>query len=150
MPLATTRPDAARAPAAAEVAKAETLVKGVFKAEYDSNKTADKVALAMKLLQEAPGTASDAARYVMLRDARNIAARAGNAVLALQAAEVLASGYQVSPGKSRATVAELVVLAGMSAPAAIEATEALSHAVEACSFGDERVRAALCTCGNVF
>ena len=73
-------------PTEAAQAKALELIKSVFKNEYAKKAPADRAALARRLLQEAGTTQDDAAaRYVLLDQATELAAGAGDAGTALQA-----------------------------------------------------------------
>ena len=87
-------------PTAEEIAKADALVRDLLKADYAKTKPADRVAFAARLLDEAAGTKDEAARYVMIRDARNFAAAAGNATLAMTAAGEISTEFQVSAAES--------------------------------------------------
>ncbi len=83
-------------PAEADQAEAFGLVKEIFGQEWDSAKTtARKQALATKLLAKAGESVDDANRYVLLKIARDIAAGAGDADLALQAVDAMAARYDV-------------------------------------------------------
>jgi len=117
-------------PPAEEIAKGDAAVKKVFGAEYAKTKAADLVALASKLLEEAPGTKDDGARYVMLRDARAIAARAGNAAIAMAAAEEMVANFQVNAAKVRITAADQIAAGNITPPVASEAMEVLLTAAE--------------------
>ena len=103
-PAAGARPRARKAdgpnrtpvPGDAAVAKAEAAVRAAFKADYANKSPAGRKALAQKLSNEAGKTADDpAARYVMLTEALDVAAGAGEPTLALQVIDKLAAGYQV-------------------------------------------------------
>jgi hypothetical protein len=70
-------------PDAAAQAKAEAQVRDIFKAEFMRTTPDERLAFAKKLLKEADETKDNpAARYVLLRDARDLAAQAGNLTLA--------------------------------------------------------------------
>jgi len=84
-------------PKAEAQAAAEKLVKEVFKDDYAKTKAADKLALAQKLLQQAEETKDDAAaRYVLFREAINLATQAGDLTQAFTAADELAKEFAVS------------------------------------------------------
>src|SRR5687768_1787516 len=60
-------------------ARAETMIKQVYKAEYAKSNEADRRTLAKKLLDQSRDTKGDlASRFVLLREARTIAAAAGD------------------------------------------------------------------------
>src|SRR5258708_7840528 len=66
-------------PQKAEIAAAEKIIHDIFKTEYAKTKAADRSALAAKLLEQADGTKDDnAARYVLIQDARDLSAKAGD------------------------------------------------------------------------
>jgi serine/threonine protein kinase len=112
-------------PSADQIAQAEVMVKNVFKTEYASTKTDDRLKLAAKLQEIAVDTKDHSARYVMLREAREIAVRAGNASAAMLAAEEMANQFQVSFGASAARVGELLMKANLTPTTASEAAEIL-------------------------
>src|SRR5262249_51216620 len=84
----------AAVPPAGDRAKAEAVVKQLFKSEYAKTKVAERLALAAKLLEQGTGTKDDlAARYVLFREASDIAARAGDPVLAMRALDELTAQF---------------------------------------------------------
>ncbi len=100
-PVAANRP---AVPDDAKLAAAEKLLKELFKDEYARTKPADKQALATRLLDKAKATKDDpAARFVMLREARDLAAAAGDAQQALAAVAELDRGYAVNGPEMRLT-----------------------------------------------
>jgi hypothetical protein len=120
-------------PEAEAQAKAEKLIKDLFKADYAKRRPADLQDLANKLLQQAGETMDDpTARFVLLREARDLAARAGDAELALKAADELVKNYAVDAGEMKAAVLEKVqpLTAGTQANQAL-AEDALSATTEA-------------------
>jgi WD40 repeat protein len=83
-------------PDEAALAAAENEVKEVHKAEYAKKKPAEVQALAGRLLKEGLETKDKpAARFVLLREARDLAVRAGDLVLAMQAADEMANHFAV-------------------------------------------------------
>jgi len=79
-------------------ARAEQLIKDLYKAEYAKNQPEDVVALATKFLKQAPDTKDDvAARYVMLTEAARLAATGGAWKTAWKAVDDLASHFRVNP-----------------------------------------------------
>jgi hypothetical protein len=84
-------------PEPAALKEAEKLVRDTFKAEYSRKAPQDRIALAKKLFQQgAETTDNDNARYVLLREAGDLAAQNGEATLALQAISLLQKRYQVN------------------------------------------------------
>jgi hypothetical protein len=79
--LSTAQPaDRLPVPDQASQLKAEKTIKDLFRTEYAKKKSADQVELAGKLLKQAEETNDDSTgRFVLLREARDIAARAGDA-----------------------------------------------------------------------
>jgi serine/threonine protein kinase len=99
-PKAPTVAAKAAVPAAKELAEAEELIKGdLFKRDYDKAQT-DSVArqlLAEKLYQESKEAVDHPAnRYVLLREASDLAARSGDVGLALRAVVELAAVFAVA------------------------------------------------------
>ncbi len=80
-------------PSPQEVARAERLVHEVYVSEYALLAVADRQALARKMLQQAAASDDPAARYVLLREARDIASGAGDARTCEKAVARLAEAY---------------------------------------------------------
>src|SRR5262245_22729283 len=112
-------------PATGDVAKAEKLIKDIFKVEYAKTKPSDRFDLAAKLLEQAADTKDDkAACYVLLREAREVAARAGEATLAMQAAEEMIVAFEVNAAEVRIATANLIA-SNVTAASAQTAAELL-------------------------
>ena len=81
----------------AELEKAEQAVKGRFQAEYDQAiSTAGKSSLAKKLLEAGRATNDDLQiRFVMLREARDLAVASGEPALACEAIDGLAKSHTI-------------------------------------------------------
>jgi WD40 repeat protein len=79
------------------LAAAEKEVKEVYKTEYARKKPAEMQALAARLMKENQETTKDrsATRFVLLREARDLVARAGDLPEALHAAEEMANQFAV-------------------------------------------------------
>jgi hypothetical protein len=94
-------------PDAAAEKKAERDVRDVFKAEYARKSPAERAALAALLMAQALQTKDDpAARYVLLREARDVAAGEGDVRSALVAVDELDRSFQVdAPALRYAAVA---------------------------------------------
>jgi hypothetical protein len=86
-------------PEAAKQAAAEKLIHDLFRKDFlAAKRPADKLALAAKLMQQAEETKDDpAARFVLLQEARTLAAQAGDVTVALTAAEETLRSYDVEP-----------------------------------------------------
>src|SRR5262249_18542921 len=75
----------------------EKLIRETFKEEYAKKGATARIALAKKLFQQgAETTDNDSARYVLLREAGDLAAQNGETTLALQAISELQKRYQVN------------------------------------------------------
>ncbi len=97
----------------------EKLIHNIYKTDYSATGLPERQALAQKLLREAFETHDDwTARYVLLRDARDIAIHAGDLTTALKAVDDLAREYGIdalemtlqalnTAGRSADTVAAL-------------------------------------------
>jgi WD40 repeat protein len=96
------KPQRVAVPSVEDQQIAERLVKQAFQAEYARRSAADKAALASKLLDKARETNNDpAARYVLLREARDLAAQAGDVAIALAAVDELVKLYEVNEVETR-------------------------------------------------
>lgn len=109
LPAATLGADAkSPVPPPDEQAKAEKTLRDLFKADFAARTPAAKKALAQKLMGQLAETEGDeAARYVLLRDARDVSVSAGDVETALAAATRLAKEFDV-----RAADAQMPVLTG--------------------------------------
>src|SRR5207253_1393659 len=116
---ATARPkprDAAAAknrapvPGDAAVAKAEASIRQILKDDYARKQPAERKTLAQKLIKLAAETADDpASRYVMLRDAQELATGVADPALALQAIEGLGKWYQVEVAAQQLAALEKIL-----------------------------------------
>ena len=83
-------------PDADQKSRAETKIKDLFKDEYAQSDAAARIALAGKLLQLGLDTKDDvAARFMLCREARDLAARAGDVGLSLRAVDAIAKEYEI-------------------------------------------------------
>ena len=112
-----TIPERLRVPGARSIAEAEQLVREAFGDARAVRGRAGGLALARKLLEQGQEAANDdpATRYVLLRDARDLAAAAGDLAVAMAAAEEMVAAFRV---KRAATKLAAVPPAGKSADAA--------------------------------
>lgn len=91
-------------PSVAQQQKAERTIKSVFKEEYAARSADDRKSLAKKLLDQGVRNQSDAvAKYVSLREAKDLAAGAGDLSTAMAAIEQLAASFEVDALDMRAT-----------------------------------------------
>jgi hypothetical protein len=96
--LALAFQDRAPVPEANAQKEALKLIRDIFKDEYSKRGAADQRNFALKLLQQSLETKDDpVAKYVLLQEARGIAAEAGDASTALRAVDELSSRYAVNP-----------------------------------------------------
>src|SRR5688572_9991780 len=78
------------------LARAEKLIRDIFKNEYAAKTPAAQQKFAQQLVKQGLDTNDDpAARYVLFRDAADLAARSGDVETMTKAVGLLASGYQV-------------------------------------------------------
>lgn len=119
-------------PSAAEIAGAEKLIADLYGSEYAKTSPASRVALAAKLLEQAGQSKNDpVGRYVLLRDARDLAAKGGDPATASKAADALATEYRLGAGAAYVPMAAPLTAAPMMADKARVAAEVLLSAAEA-------------------
>jgi hypothetical protein len=124
-------------PTAKEQAEPEKLIRTLFKADFAKTKAADRAALATKLLDQAAQSKDQPAnRYVLLREARDLAAKGGDAAIYLKAAEEMATEYRVEPGEAKAAAVDALVV-NLPASQARDAAQGLFEAGEAAVNGGE-------------
>lgn len=125
-------------PGDAAVAKAEEGVRQVLKAEYARKLPAEKKALAQKLIVLADETTDDpAARFVMLRDARDFAIELNDPALAVQAIEAVAKVYQIDGPVQLLDALEKILAASNTANVLRVVAEVAGPAADEASAGDE-------------
>jgi WD40 repeat protein len=84
-------------PSGAAQSIAEKQIKDIFKAEYARIRPVDRLTLAAELLQKAEETDDDiVGRFVLFREARDLAASAGDVVAALTVVDRMADQYAVA------------------------------------------------------
>jgi hypothetical protein len=124
-------------PSPSELAKAQKLVQELLGDEIAKTKPAGRAALAAKLLKQADESKDDmAGRYVLLRAARDMAAKAGDPILAAKAADDLAIEYRLSAGAAREPLAALAT-ASMSIETAHLAADVLMAAADTAAGSDD-------------
>jgi PA14 domain len=125
-------------PGDAAVAKAEAGVRQILKDDYARKQPAERKALAQKLITLADQTADDpAARYVMLRDARDFAVEVADPVLAVHAIDGLAKWYQVEGSVQKLAALEKILTASSSAAVLKVIAEAAGPAADDALADDE-------------
>jgi hypothetical protein len=82
----------------------EALIRKIFKDEYAKKELTDKQSLAKKLLQQAAETKdSPPSRFVLLREARDLAADGGDAETSIAAIDQMAADFKVAPFPMKST-----------------------------------------------
>ncbi len=96
-------------PGAASQEKAEKLIKELFKDEYARKSPREKLSLAAKFLEQARETKDDiAARFVLMREALDLASQAGDPGETLKAVEMMAKDYAINGLAVKTTALEKV------------------------------------------
>ncbi len=109
------------------------LVKEAFSSEYaKAKKPVDKTELARKLLARAGDAADAAERYVLLDQAKDMAAQGGDAGLFCQALDTIANDYAVDP-LSLATAGLELIPRGPAATSQADLAEGLAAICEHCA-----------------
>jgi len=130
-PKQEAKTDKMPAPSAEDQAKAEKVIKDIFKDDFFKAKSvAEKTSLAETLIKQGMETKDDlTARFVLFHLASDIAAQAGNHTLGCQAIEEMAKRYEVDPLTLK--TAMLTTATKQVAPAAAkELIEAILQLVE--------------------
>jgi uncharacterized protein (TIGR03067 family) len=123
-------------PSAKELAEATKLVKDLYKQDYAEaqDNPAARVKLAATLLKQAKDTKDEpAARFVLLREARDLAAQGGDLSLANEAIEETNAHFAVNPAelKAAAILAAAPVVSADKGKAVVELTlEVLSEVLQ--------------------
>ena len=117
-------------------AKAEKTIKEIFKDEYAKKKPAEKIELANKLLQQGAETNDDpAAKYILFREARDLASKSGDVALALKAVDELVMQFELSPVEEKFTTLDVLERASTTSAANKSIFEVMM------AFVEERLRA---------
>jgi hypothetical protein len=133
--------------------EAETLIRSLFKADYAASDPEAMAALAGKLLVVGLDTNDDpTGRYVALREARDLAARAGKLQEAVKAIEAMADTYSIDPladmvqalqaAAEVATVSETAAIASTALKMSVRAMAAdeYRHALQATLIAETSAR----------
>jgi hypothetical protein len=96
-------------PSAAAQAEAEKLIRGIYQVDYARRRPVDQQALATKLHAEGHKTRDDwTGRFVLFREARELAIAAADAVLAMEAVDAMAKDFAVDPLPAKVDVVQRV------------------------------------------
>lgn len=138
-PAASTRPAPAAVPSPMDQSAADKLIKSIFVTEYAVKTPAGRQQLAGKLLAQAAQSQDDpAARYVLLREARDLWAMTGDVPSALIAIDALAEGFAVNGDDLRI---ETFRIATTSGPAGAKASAEAAIALAEQAMRSDRVEA---------
>lgn len=124
-------------PDAAALVQAETVVRETFAADYAKKAPGDRLDFARKLLANAADTAdSPAGRFVRLREARDLAAGAGDVGVALQSIRGLAKAFEVDAAGMRVEAIAAAARAAAPAQTPAVAEAALAEAARCAARND--------------
>src|SRR5262249_49074228 len=102
-------PRKAPVPNASSQADAEKVIKSLFKEDYAKHQHEDRLVLSNKLLKQGLDTRDDpVARFVLWREARDLAVQAGNTPAAMKAIEEIGRSYEVDALAMKAAALEAV------------------------------------------
>ncbi len=134
-------------PDAEAQSRAEKRIKDVYKADYAKAKLpADRAVLAEKLLAQAHETKDDlAARFVLFREARDIAAEAGAVQVSLETIDAMSRFFDVNPLSMKADALALAAKAAPIPTRKIAAETALSLSDDAISADNYEIATRLAT-----
>jgi hypothetical protein len=126
-------------PTKAEAKEALGRIRDIFEKEYSKSSAEDRKALAQKLLTVAlPMKDDPAARYVMLTEARDLAAKVSDFDTALAAVNAITKGFAVDPVETKVEALDAISRQVRTPPEAKKLTGeyiALTQtAIEACNF----------------
>jgi serine/threonine-protein kinase len=118
-------------PDAAKIAAAEKTVRDLYKKEFARKANDEMIALAGKLMEDAAGTKDDLAlRYVLLREARDLGALAGNPDTMLKAIDELEKTYALDALEQKIAAFDKASKATNLPPVMRGLVEAIVKAVE--------------------
>jgi hypothetical protein len=105
--------------------EAEKTIRALFKEEYAKRAPADRIALAKNLLKQGFDTKDDAAaRFVLYREAQEIAGRAGDLETAFRAIDEMSTAYETNP----IALKQAVLVQASAVPRTPEELRALAQA----------------------
>ncbi len=97
----------AAVPAKAEIDEASKLVREVFADDFkQAKKSAEKIALAEKLVKQSGDSQTDTERFALLSEARVLALGGGNPVLAIEVVQETAARFEIDGPREIAELAE--------------------------------------------
>jgi hypothetical protein len=132
-------------PAAADLEKAQTAIRELYKSDFAKTKQTDRLALASKLFKESLETKSDpAARFALLREARDLAAKSGDAPGVLRITDEMTARFAVKPADALGPALDPLAASTNSAVTAKMIAEVLLVAADEARFsGDWQLNAAI-------
>jgi len=133
-----------RVPNDAAQEKAEAVIRDLYKVEYAENEPAAMRGLTGTLLRKAAEMPDDpTGRFVLLREARDLAARSGDVGLAFRAVDRIAEGFEADPFGMKTAVLTAMVRSAKTAEELQSLAEAgldLSDEAMAAGRGDDALR----------
>jgi hypothetical protein len=127
--------DRAPVPPAEKIEQAQASLRDLYKAEFAKTKSTDRLALAVKLFQEAVDTKNDpASKIALLRVARDLAAKASDGVAVHRASEEMMLSFNMSFADAMGTALDPLVASTNSAAAAKSIAESLIVASDQARF----------------
>jgi hypothetical protein len=119
-------------PSQSDLAEADKLVKSFYKTDLAKLKTADRIVLAARFIEQSRECKDDLkTKYVLLRDARDVAARAGDPDVYLKAADEMAASFKISAADARAADVDVLVGGISGVEPTYDAAQALLEAADA-------------------
>lgn len=141
--VASAQPEKTEPPApvpdGSSIEKAEKLVKEVYKADYAKKKSAEQLEFARKLLKAAEETKDGAAKFVLLREAREMAARYGDVYLAFDVVAATTQSFAIKSTELKFATLEAAEKAKIAPSRSV--AEAALDAVDEAILSDDYVTA---------
>lgn len=109
-------------PKALEQGKVDRPLREKYRKEFSSREPADRVTLAHTLRDEADQQSDLTARFVLLREARDLSVSAGDMVYAMDVIDDMARTYAINPAEMKAGALSLGVDDSRAAPADLAAS----------------------------
>jgi hypothetical protein len=100
-PAAPPAPPVADVPDEAAQERTAKDVRALYKTEFASRKTDERLLLARKLLEQGQLPGDAVSRFVMLRESAGLSAKLGEVELAMSATDALLAGFRLEPGPER-------------------------------------------------
>jgi len=125
-------------PAGPDLERAQATIRDLYKADFAKTKAADRIALAAKLFQEALETKNDpAAKFALLREARDLAAKSGDAAGVLRATDEMTAHFVLKPGEAIAPALDPLVGSTNVAATSMQIAHVLLVAADEARFAGE-------------